>query len=260
MPGPIVERFAGSLLDEIAERALDDDYYLVRPGRYSRSRQFTTVATAMMIGLFALMVTVAAVQTRLDRPATSLERQALEADVRAGNAQLADRRDTAAELRAEVALLESALDDGSPEHLLSHIIAGDQPVSGPGTVVRLDPLNTAVDDTALQGIVNALWAAGAEAVTINGHRIAGLSSIGQANGVLTVNFQSIGPPYVFAGIGDAEVMGELVAKSSVGEYWDAQADDGAAEFTIREDTDLEFPAVPDHRTTIRHAHVVKGTR
>lgn len=253
-------RNAGGLLDEIAERALDDDYYLVRPGRYSRSREFTSYGTAMMIAFFALMITVTAVQTQRDRPATALERQALESDVTASRDQLAAKQDLVNDLAAQVELLESVTDTGSPASLRLHVRAGDTAVTGPGIVVRLDPKDIDIDDTALQGIVNALWAAGAEAISLNGQRISGLTSIGEGGGVITVNFRSIGAPFVFRAIGESDTLLARFDGASAAQYWASRSASHEVEFSSAAEDKLALPAGAESRTTVRVAEVVKESR
>jgi uncharacterized protein YlxW (UPF0749 family) len=253
-------RDAVGLLDEIAERSLDDDYYLVRPARYSRSVQFTSYPTAVMIAIFALMVTVTAVQTQRDRPATALERKALESDVRAGQAKLATKQKLVDTLRADVDLLESVADARSPANARLHVVAGDSGVRGPGIVVRLDPKDTEIDDTSIQGVVNALWAAGAEAVSLNDQRIAALTSLGEGGGVITVNFKSVGAPFVFKAIGDPQSLRRRFSAASAAKYWTEREADHDAEFSIGTDDVLSLPAGPDHRTSVRLAQVLKEQR
>lgn len=250
-------RDAGGLLDEIAERSLDDDYYLVRPGRYSRSREFTSYATAVMIALFALMVTVTAIQTQRDRPATALERKALESDVTASRDQLAAKQDLVDDLRAQVELLASVADAGSPANLRLHIRAGDVAVAGPGIVVRLDPKDVDIDDTALQGILNALWAGGAEAISLNGQRISGLTSIGEGGGVITVNFRSVGAPFVFRAIGDSDTLLAHFNGAPAAQYWASRSASDEVEFSSAAEDELALPAGAESRTTVRVAEVAK---
>jgi uncharacterized protein YlxW (UPF0749 family) len=250
-------RDAGGLLDEIAERSLDDDYYVVRPGRYSRSVQFTSYPTAVMIAIFALMVTVTAVQTQRDRPATALERKALESDVRAGQAKLATKQKLVDTLRADVDLLESVADARSPANVRLHVAVGDVAVHGPGIVVQLDPEATEIDDTSIQGIVNELWAAGAEAVSLNDQRIAALTSIGEGGGVLKVNFKSVGAPFVFKAIGDPQSLRRRFRAAPAATSWAERNAGHDAEFSIGTDDALSLPAGPDQRTSVRLAQVLK---
>jgi uncharacterized protein YlxW (UPF0749 family) len=57
-------------------------------------------------------------------------------------------------------------------------------------------------DRDLQAVANALWAAGAEAIAINGQRLGPLTSIRQAGEAVLVNFVPIRSPYRISAVGD----------------------------------------------------------
>jgi uncharacterized protein YlxW (UPF0749 family) len=57
-------------------------------------------------------------------------------------------------------------------------------------------------DRDLQVVVNALWAAGAEAVAINDQRLSALSAIRGAGKAVLVDFQPLVPPYQVTAIGN----------------------------------------------------------
>src|SRR5215212_7085915 len=98
---------AEGLLEQIADTALDDDYYVVRAGDYAQSREFNTTLTALVLAAFAVLVTMAALQTRNDRPATERERSTLISDVAARKKLQADREASAERLRQQVADLST---------------------------------------------------------------------------------------------------------------------------------------------------------
>jgi uncharacterized protein YlxW (UPF0749 family) len=90
--------------------------------------------------------------------------------------------------------------------------AGTVPMAGPGLEVTLsdsrreareptDQAALAVHDVDLQLVVNALWAAGAEAVAVNGQRLVATSPIRGAGETITVNFRPLAPPYRVRAIG-----------------------------------------------------------
>jgi uncharacterized protein YlxW (UPF0749 family) len=91
---------------------------------------------------------------------------------------------------------------------------GLQAVQGPGVVVRvseprLQPAQTGpvvVQYQDLVGLANELWAAGAEALAINGQRIFATSGFSQVGGTIIVNLQRIAPPYVMHAIGDPATL------------------------------------------------------
>ena len=93
-------------------------------------------------------------------------------------------------------------------------------VQGPGVVVTLDDAPTGeaagqdplrggtvpegrVRDADLQDVVNGLWAAGAEAVAVDGQRLTALSAIRSAGESVLVDLRPLSPPYVVEAVGDA---------------------------------------------------------
>jgi uncharacterized protein YlxW (UPF0749 family) len=58
-----------------------------------------------------------------------------------------------------------------------------------------------IHDTDLQLVVNALFAAGAEAVSVNGSRLVATTPIRAAGDTIVVNFRPLTPPYRVAAIG-----------------------------------------------------------
>ncbi len=92
------------------------------------------------------------------------------------------------------------------------VMAGTQALAGPGVVVHLAdaaqvPSGTAdvgayrIHDTDVQQVVNALFAAGAEAVSVNGDRLVATSPIRAAGATIVVNFQPLSSPYDVTAIG-----------------------------------------------------------
>ena len=157
----------------------------MRPGRVApRSHGPAFVALAVLLGF---LLSVGALQERLreaELPGRAVQLRAL----------IEQRRGTVEELMAEVARLSERVgelqgsSDAGPqelERLLRRLarlrtIAGMAPVAGPGLVVTLTdsarPPRTSeeesdlrIQDVDLQIVINALWQAGAEAVTVHGH-------------------------------------------------------------------------------------------
>lgn len=102
------------------------------------------------------------------------------------------------------------------------LAAGTVPVTGPGLVLTVDdaaaadavknlnvdpgaatgPDLTKVFATDLQIIVNGLWQAGAEAISVNGHRLTTRTAIRSAGEAILVNYRPLTRPYVITAIGD----------------------------------------------------------
>jgi uncharacterized protein YlxW (UPF0749 family) len=94
------------------------------------------------------------------------------------------------------------------------LLAGLTAVAGPGVVVTVDdaalpsqsPDGGSDDlgrvlDVDLQEVVNGLWESGAQAVSINGHRITSLSAIRGAGSAVLVDYRPLARPYVVMAIG-----------------------------------------------------------
>jgi len=93
------------------------------------------------------------------------------------------------------------------------MVLGLEPVRGPGLEVVLIPgrapgLPVAGDLQALDlaGLVNELWASGAEAVAVNGRRVLSRSAYSQSGRRIAVDGVSLQAPYVVAAIGPADAM------------------------------------------------------
>jgi uncharacterized protein YlxW (UPF0749 family) len=122
-------------------------------------------------------------------------------------------------LREEVALLAEA--------------GGSAPLEGPGLVVTLDdssqarspsgdPNDLVVHEADIQTVVNALWAAGGEAVAINGERLTAGSAVRCAGNTLLLHGTLHTPPYEIAAIGEpAELSASLAAQPGMQRLADA---------------------------------------
>ena len=103
--------------------------------------------------------------------------------------------------------------------------AGLQAVKGPGLTVSLDdapthpgqtpasdnPDDLVVHQQDVQSVVNALWAGGAEAMTLMGERIVSTSAVRCVGNTLLVQGRLIGPPFVIKAIGPARQMRAALA-------------------------------------------------
>ncbi|WP_026461056.1 DUF881 domain-containing protein [Schaalia suimastitidis] len=107
------------------------------------------------------------------------------------------------------------------------LLTASSAVRGPGIVVTIAdasqaktglPGSGAVRDQDLRMVVNALWSAGAEAISVNGHRIAPGTFIRTAGNSILVNITPIASPYEVTAIGDANAMQTALLRGSTGDY------------------------------------------
>jgi uncharacterized protein YlxW (UPF0749 family) len=193
------------------------------PTRARRLRSALTVA--FVLALAGLMFTASA---RLARGEESRHPENL--------AQLVDREsDRVADLAAQVDALDdeiarlSGADAGTPavdEDLARRagVAAGTVAVSGPGLSVMLDdapegnhgsfpPDALVVHQQDIQAVVNALWAGGAEAMTLQGQRVTATSAFRCAGNILLLHGRVYSPPYVVEAIGDPGSLRAAIDRS-----------------------------------------------
>ncbi|MBD5784634.1 DUF881 domain-containing protein [Cellulosimicrobium terreum] len=131
----------------------------------------------------------------------------------------------------------------------SGIAAATIAVTGPGLSVALDdappdgsyPASINADDLVVhqqdvQSVVNALWAGGAEAMTLQGQRVTATSAFRCAGNILLLHGRVYSPPYVVEAVGDPDAMRAALDRSegiqvyrqyvdAVNLGWDVTAED-----------------------------------
>lgn len=138
-------------------------------------------------------------------------------------------RDEADRLRVEIDELRPQQAEGLPADELDRasVAAMTGAVEGPGASVTLTdaPLDVKpadVDEDLLvvhqqdiQQVANALWAAGAEAMTIQGQRVVASTAVKCVGNTVVLHGVPYAPPYVIAAIGDPD---RLMAGLDTDEY------------------------------------------
>ena len=256
-----------NLLQDLVEHSIDDDYYAAaerrreQPPEAPRARRTVTV---VVIAVFALLLTVAAIQTYDRRPEAEVQRQGLIDQIHEREASIAAMQDDVDEARSDVERLQAGASD--PEHdqrLIDDSIAvGDVAVTGQGVKVVVDNAEDyeekpqgRIRDTDLQLLVNGMWNAGAEAIAINGQRVSALTSIRTAGEAITVNYRSLSAPYTVHVIGSMDTLASRFIETQAGAMWSRLSNNYGVQFDISSDADLSLPAAPKGRLTIRHAEV-----
>jgi uncharacterized protein YlxW (UPF0749 family) len=100
--------------------------------------------------------------------------------------------------------------------------AGLTPVVGPGVSVSLDdasradeqrdldagaqPDDIVIHQQDVQGVVNALWAGGAQAMTIMGERVVATTAVRCVGNTLLLHGRAFGPPFVVTAVGDPAAL------------------------------------------------------
>lgn len=261
-----------ALLDYITSTSLDADYAMAaeraaEAGEQPAPRQVRPgVAALVATGLFGLLVTTAAVQTARNAGDEASGRESLITQIEARSAQLDARRARIEKLRDENDSLQQLfLETTSQGRAISArldqlgVAAGAIPVSGPGVKVVVDDAPGAVSDRQrvldqdLQKLANALWASGAEAISINGQRLNNVGAIRYAGSAITVNRVSLSRPYTVLAVGNPDTMPARFVETEHGRDWlDLHAVQGL-EFDMTSEESMRLQAAPARLLTLRHA-------
>lgn len=92
-----------------------------------------------------------------------------------------------------------------------------------------------VQATDLQIIVNGLWQAGAEAISINGERLTARSAIRFAGSAILVDYRPLATPYVISVIGDPQALQTQFATTAAAGYLNALV----SNYSIRSDLSVK---------------------
>jgi uncharacterized protein YlxW (UPF0749 family) len=274
-----------SLLSDLQAHSLDDGYAAAaarsprspRSSPSPRSPRLAPVTWLAVTSVLGLLVTTAVLDVRERQASTG--RTELVEEVQQRTAAVADTQERLEQLRADLrALRENQLAltaTGSATAARLErlgILTGEIPVRGPGVEVELDdarvPAELAgldtndpraraeleasrVRDIDLQVTVNGLWAAGAEAVAVNGQRLTALTSIRAAGAAILVDYQPLASPYVVRAVGDAAALETGFADGFGGRWLAAAAENAGLQHTVRRQELLTLPG--GATTTLRHA-------
>ncbi|MDO5729155.1 MAG: DUF881 domain-containing protein [Actinomycetaceae bacterium] len=97
-------------------------------------------------------------------------------------------------------------------------------ITGPGLTVTVTEANDAsgkgkVQDSDLRALINALWAGGAEGVSLNDIRVGPTTAVRTAGGAILVDFHAVSSPYTVQAIGDSLQMQQSLTSGNTGEYF-----------------------------------------
>jgi uncharacterized protein YlxW (UPF0749 family) len=264
-----------TLLTEMMERPLDPGYAAAAERRQQRGlptaagiRSPLLLVTAVLIGT---LLGASAMALRAPTTTVSRIKQGLVAQIETRRAHADAQTRLIATMRLQIDTAQTAaLRQQSQSGLAADVsrlelAAGTVPVSGPGLVLTIDDAQTkagALSSEAnprnvngpdqgkviardLQIIVNGLWDAGAEAISINGHRLTSRAAIRSAGAAILVDYRPLTRPYLITAVGDPGSMGVEFADNSGGSYLQSLANN----YQIRDDIkNLDSVVVPGEPT------------
>jgi uncharacterized protein YlxW (UPF0749 family) len=274
-----------SLLDQVLAETLDPAYAQAARARDARAageeappsrRRRAQLAVALVLALAGLLAAVTYDQAAAGAQGREEVRSALVSEVEAESGTT-DRLATDLEsLRADVtaaredALAASAVGQrvlGRVED--AELAAGALPVSGPGLLVTLadagpdadeDPVGGTTEadprgqvrDGDLQLVVNALWASGAEAVSINGQRLGPTTAIRFAGEAVLVDFRPVTNPYLVSAVGDPATLRSRFLASPEVNALAVISETYGLRFEFAQEDELSLPAgsAPELRSAV----------
>lgn len=187
-------------------------------------RQYFTVALVcfllglMLVAQFRSMQTGAGSITSLQRSQELTaelkkvmeERNLLKEEISDLRKRISDYEDSASKVSALTEAMQKELEK-------IRMAAGLLAAQGPGVIVTLDDSTLAkqsgedanlflVHDEDLLKVINELFAAGAEAISVNGQRIITTSEVRCVGPTVIVNSVRLAPPFVIKAIGESETI------------------------------------------------------
>ena len=247
------------LLTRISQESFEVEYQQAADRRADEglgrpvSRRPGLVAT-VVVGAFGLLVAVAAVQTDEQSSVASASRASLIGQINDQRDRLASLQDKSVALRERNVGLEDAFNTANDRATAAEarvqrlgVQTGFAPATGPGVVITVDdaPDGEAVRDEDLSLLVDGLWNAGAEAISINGKRLTARSALRNSGPAINLNGPPpMSPPYVVSAIGDNKTLQADLLDSSSGLAFTARVNAFGFPMSMDDVDRLTLPAAP----------------
>lgn len=247
---------------------------LVLPRRRARKRGWSTIVPLMLILAGFLFATTAATargtQLREDRRvqlSDAIRQRKINGDqlqTRAAKLRKKVDEDTTRQGHsdARVRRQQHRIADGKPT-------AGRTAVHGPGLTVELDdaprrpdrqlpdgatPDDVVVHQQDVQAVVNAMWAGGAEAMSIMDVRVISTSAVRCVGNTLLLSGQVFSPPFRITAIGDAGRMRAALDRAPGVRAYRAAVDDWGLGYEVTREDNVRLSAYSGS-VALTHAQV-----
>ena len=214
-PLPLLESLVSDHLDPGYQAAADRKAVRAaagaRPAKAGRSRAVAYLSAGLVV--VGLVLGIAAASTKDQAAGADQARRSLLGDI--GNAQ-AKQSSLAVDqtlLAAQIRAAQSSLGAGGPLQTVQQLeeLGGLTPVTGPGLTVIIDGSTKSsgagvILDRDIQLLVNGMWSAGAEAISIGGVRLRSTSAIRQAGSAILVDNRPVFWPITIEAVGDPSTL------------------------------------------------------
>ncbi|MET7471971.1 DUF881 domain-containing protein [Micromonospora sp. NPDC005686] len=271
--------YAPDFLTELFRNPLDPGYGDAAArratGSMSRVRQVLGRPVSLLVlAVIGFLFAVAYRETVAEEPSRATARAGLVAEIKGREAETDRLTERAEQLREEVGRQRDATLSGSQASRLRTLEAGTglARVRGDGVVVRLADAAADQDGVTsgdagpsrvlysdLQKVANALWAAGAEAVAVNGQRLTATSTIRSAGEAILVDYRPVTGPYEVQAIGPRS-MRDRFDQSRAAALMREVARTTGLSFGVKRVGDLTLPAAPQPRLRYAEPPATSGPR
>lgn len=268
-----LDRARTPLLTLISLESMDEDYQVagrrrsaaVATGEAPAHRPSRRTAVAAVLLVFGLLVAVAAVQTSRESSIDDASRDTLVSRINARRKDVASLEDRIAQQRAantrsgnNVKALGNHVTAAKSKAAAFGALTGLRAVTGPAVRVALDNAPDAdessrIRDSDIALLVNGLWGAGAEAITVNGQRVTARTGIRTSGDAIEVNGVGVAPPYTILAMGDTDRIPADFLDSSSGQDFVALADQYAFRYDIHDVGRVRVAAAPASLGRLRSA-------
>jgi uncharacterized protein YlxW (UPF0749 family) len=275
-----------SLLTNVMDHSLDEGYAEAAARKEAEGVGGMPKTLRAKLGLAAglvlaaLVVTVGAAQARIAAPVVAKEREELIDRIDRETSAADKIEDSIDKLRGDVSARqrEALKKHGGDQGELVGILAGAVEVHGPGVKLVVNDAKEAdqsgdgdaretsgfsdigrVRDRDMQRVVNGLWEAGAEAVSINGQRLTALSAIRAAGDAILVDNKPLVPPYTVLAVGDGQRLSTKFRNSGAGQDLQDLHENFGIRTSISVEDDVRLPAAPSVIVRTAEPSTEKGT-
>jgi uncharacterized protein YlxW (UPF0749 family) len=247
-----------NILNLLNKEIQTNDYQDLPKGfQVSKDPKWWIFTVLSFAGIF-LGIAIANFQRQV--PLIEKSKQDLRISIENRVSNLASLSDRLSEINDEINNQNIQIGDVSNRGILNlnetdlQIVSGVKSITGSGFKIvindarRTDSLDfqevnlAKVFDSDLQLITNALWASGAQAISVNNQRITTTTAIRSAGEAILINYRPLLPPYEIVFIGNEEVSKQLVENPDFKDFQYVVTTYGL-EYKIEKIDNVEIPAI-----------------
>jgi uncharacterized protein YlxW (UPF0749 family) len=122
------------------------------------------------------------------------------------------------------------------------VTLNDAPRRSGVTPASANPDDLVVHQQDVQAVVNALWAGGAEAMTLMGQRVISTSAVRCVGNTVVLHGRVYSPPFVVSAIGDTSGMKQALEQEPGVAFFRSFVDRFGLGYSVHSDKDLRLPA------------------